>query len=1308
MKRILFLLFLSSFFTSIFSQKININWEGNKTVDYGNVSYVIPYFSNKNYSVFNGVPYLTQTISPKEGEEYTIKNLIWESIKINDLQDLRIDKIPLEEIAEVNSQVINGKSYTNITVGTFKKVQSSIFRLVSFELVPDNKKSIKTITTRPSLINNFSTENPLKQGNFYKIKVDKTGIFKITSKFLRDHGINPANINPKNFRIYGNGGLMLPEDNSDFRFPSLQENAIQVIGEDDGKWDDGDYALFYAQGPHGYNLHNTNNGKGFKRKETRMMRRSENVTNVYEDFAYYFINFDQGPGKRTSASDISSAPNPFTRYDDYQYINEEKVNFLNIGRLWVGEPFNKNQSITFNLKSPIQSIDNVRVKTSVFVQNATQDKISFTLNNQNTVSYTVTNNASNKILEIPWETTVKNLSGNTIKIDYAVTTNNPLVSYNLDFLEVQYKEDLKFNDTQMNFRVFDIPEGNGATYGFLMSNNTNPDQVWDVSDITNAKRIVNKSSLPNQFSFGYTANNRFFNNEFVAFKASAAYEPKWVEKVENQDLASLQNIDYLIICPKDFILQADRLANYYKTKKNFNTAVVDVKKIYNEFSSGSKDITAIRDFITKLNTPSGSLKYVLLLGDTSFDFRNKTTSNQNLILSYQSEYSEDFESSFVTDDYFVMTSLQNSPFLFTLFPDIPIGRLPAQNIDEAKKLIDKTLAYYNALPGQATPFGDWRLRMNYVVDDDQDTRISGSSNPYLRGTFHDAMDHVLKTIFENNSDKPEYNIRKLYLDSFPGQSTAGGQRFPQVNQAISNAMNNSLYLYYFGHGGINGWAQERVLTTQEISGFNNFNNIYSRFPFVSTITCEFALWDDHNTFSAGEQLIKLPQGGAHAMITSSRAISVIYGRLYTENFTRNLFTLNNDDFQPLGNAFLNSKLEYGIDTNHFKINFLGDPALQFSRPKKLIEIEKIESPVNGQLRALDFVKITGSIKNNNGTINTNFNGKVLISIFDKKNNKRTLNNDGNLTPILDYLEEGTAIVKASGVAVNGKFTVEFYIPKDINFTVGDGRILAYADNGVFDVFNNVSYKIGEINPNGVNDNQPPKVQLYMNNTNFVDGGITNANPNLLACVTDDTGINSTGSGVGHDITVILDGEIVNTIVANDFYTPGSGNGCINPSFQDYQKGSVVYPFQNLKPGNHQLTFKVWDINNNSATQSLNFIVKDSSTDNLVINRLLNWPNPFTEKTYIQFEHNCDDILEVNTQIYTITGKLVRTLTNVVSSSPFMEGFRTGKTEIEWDGLDDYGAPIGKGTYLYKVFVKSTNKDKCNGTASAIEKMVILK
>ena len=1297
------LILFSLFFFSSFalSQTIKIDWEGSTIIDYGSSKVTVPFFKNETFNYEDGSVYL-RLVQKYSGVEKKITNLVWEKIGGQELFDLNRYSLPTEELFEVSDykNPYNGEQTTNFRVAALKYEKETIYRLVSFSIVNSEQT-----TANRSIVNKLGTsDNPLKQGNFYKIKVDKSGVFKITAKFLRDNGLNPANINPKNFRIYGNGGLMLPEHNQDQRYDALQENAIQVIGEDDGVWNEDDYALFYAQGPNGYNVYktsNNSNGSGKRRIDTRTDR-SNNFINIYEDFAYYFINFDTGAGKRIQVSDTPTNSTIISRYNDYQYINEEKYNLMKIGRIWTGDAFNGNKTITFTTKSPIQPTDVITYRSRYIAYQSQGNKMTVNINDRNPGTVSISNSERREYIPGVYSGSVNNLSGNQINFNYSpVTGSNPNGKFYFDYVEVQYKEDLKFNNSQLNFRSYDIAEQSGSIYTFNVADASSIDQIWQVSDLTNVSKKVNKSGNTSTFSFGYEANSELYVNEFVAFKNSESFNPFFVGKIANQDLAGLQNIDYLMITVPEMMGHAQRLANFYKDK--YKVEVVDINKIYNEFSSGSTDITAIRDFATRLNTTAGKLKYLFILGDTSYDFKGKNHPGSAVVPSYQSEESGNYADSFVTDDYFVMTAPQKltATNVAATLPNLPVGRLPAANISEAKLLIDKTLAYNNALPGQSTPFGEWRMKLDFVVDDDADNQYP----------FHNTMNASLVNVFETGTNLKEYNIRKLYLDAFPAQTSAGGQRYSQVNQAISNDVGNSLYLFYFGHGGINGWAQERVLTIDQIQNFNNYNNIYSRFPLVSTITCEFTLWDDPATFSAGEQVIKLKTGGASTMITSSRAIGVGYGEEFTTIFTKHLFELENKDFLNLGDALLQAKIQKGPSNDHLKVNFLGDPASKLSRPKPLIVLDPIDSPVPGQLRALDFIKVKGRITKADGvTTDETFNGRVAVNIFDKRLTKKTLNNDGmpKMNPVLTYTEESSPIVKSSGVATNGMFTVEFYVPKDINYEIGTGRILVYADNKIFDVFSNQPQKIGDINPDKFNDTEPPKVKLYMNNTNFADGGITDQNPLLLACVTDDKGINSTGSGIGHDVTVILDGKIIDTAVLNDFYFSGDGNGCTNPNLADYQKGNVTYPFRKLSPGEHQLTFKVWDINNNSTTSTLNFIVKDESDQNLTVKKLLNWPNPFTNKTYVQFEHNCDDILDVNVQVYTITGKLVRTLSTTVTAEPFLQGFRTPRTAIEWNGNDDFGDAVGKGTYIFKIFARSQNQDKCKGSATAVEKMVLLK
>ncbi|MGS0748301.1 C25 family cysteine peptidase [Halpernia sp. GG3] len=478
-----------------------------------------------------------------------------------------------------------------------------------FSLVKDNKP--QNINFNRAL---STTDNPLKQGTFYKIKVDKSGIFKITTQFLRANGINPSDINPKNFRVYGNGGLMLPEFNQDNYYRSLQEDAIEVYGENDGVWNDGDYALFYAQGPDGFNLYKGSVGDATNRRTDTRSDRSLNLKNIYENYSYYFINFDTGSGKRVQTEDTTALPSQLiTRYDDYQVINEEKFNLLKIGRAFLGDSFNSNKSVSFTTRTPLQAGDNIVYKTSIAPYQFQGNSLKININNKNENNYNFTAGTQDYVF-VNSSGTVNGLTGNQITFNYLPNIGaNPNGIVYLNYVEVTYKQDLVFNGSQMNFRSYDITENSTKTYGFSLSDASSVEEIWDVSDITNAKKKINKAS-GDTYNFGYTPNNQSFNNEFVAFKNTSAYEPTFVNKIGNQDLSALSNIDYLIITAPEMLGQAQRLADYHKNIDNYNVAVVDINKIYNEFSSGSQDITGIRNFVTRLSSTNGNLKYLMILG----------------------------------------------------------------------------------------------------------------------------------------------------------------------------------------------------------------------------------------------------------------------------------------------------------------------------------------------------------------------------------------------------------------------------------------------------------------------------------------------------------------------------------------------------------------------------------------------------------------------------------------------------------------------------------------------------------------------
>ena len=1291
-----FLPFIFLYSIIVLSQDIQINWDGFKNISNDSTQISnYPIFKN-NYAVENNQIYFVFAQKTANSGSISIRNLNWEPISKNELFDFNEKLIPKEFSSVAKINLARDEFYISIKLIPFKKENNQIYRLRSFSYFIDNKKSANRVS-------NSATVTPitsiLNSNNFYKIKVDTTGVFKIDRAFLVSHFSESivSAINPKNIRIYGNGGKMLNENIDDFRYTDLQENAIEVIGENDNTFDTNDYILFYAQGPNSWNL--PSNGS-----------LPNHETNLYENYAYYYLNFDIGVGKRIQDDGSTSIPSSFfTSYDDFRVYDPEKFNINQNGRIWVGDSFlvKDTQSVSFTI-SNFDSSAPLICRYSVLTNQANNQKIALDFNGSNISNSIISSTGfyNEFIQTLSISTNTSNTIQATLKVD---SSPNPSGVIYFNYIELIFKQKLSYNGKQFNFRRRENLNTNSA-FGFKISNNSGLEQVWDVSDITNISR---KKDLiaGGDFEINYQSNSPDFRNEFVAFNSSSAFKPTFVGKIDNQNIHSIQDTDMLIVAPKAFLSQANQLKNYHKTLSNLDVNIVSPQEIYNEFSSGSQDITAIRDFFRYVyQTSRKRLKYVLLLGDSSYDYKDRISNNTNIIPSYQSYQSNPISTSngYVTDDYY--TILDDGEIgLDTSQLDIAIGRLVADDVPEAQLLTNKIVMYNNELSSQKTathsynPFGDWRLKTHLVVDIDKGI-----------APFHQDIEIGLANWFETN--RKIYTVRKLYQDAYVATSTPAGLRFPQINDGITNAVSTgSLYLSYFGHGGPRGWSQYRVLTDSDISTYNNLNVEFTRLPLITTVTCDFTVWDNPAIFSGGENLLKKTDGGAIGIITTSRPIFVFFGEIFTPILNRRLFEYSdptNTSYVPMGEALRRSKVEFGNFNDNLKIALLGDPALPLAFPPRGIKISTING-INANsftdvIRALDFVTIEGEVLNASNTKDLTFTGKIDATLYDKPIDKETVDNLGTLGT-MNFKEQVNAIYKGSTNVTNGAFKLQFYVPKDINYTVGLGKLVLYAYNYKIDAATfKDDIKIGGINPNGINDDEGPGIKLYMNNTNFANGGITDRNPVFIACVTDSTGINATGSGVGHDITAVLDNDIDGTLVLNEYFAGGEQSPCSYPNLKDYQKGKVAYQLNNLDLGNHTIHFKVWDINNNSSTASLDFIVMNDGTNGLVINKPLNWPNPFSDKTYFHFEHNCDDILEVQVQIFTISGKLIKTIRQSVTSNPFREGYRTDKFGIPWDGLDDFGDKVGKGVYVYKLNVRGQNAERCTGGATAIEKLVILK
>lgn len=1103
----------------------------------------------------------------------------------------------------------------------------------------------------------------LSNGVWYKFTIDKTGVFKIDANFLRNLGINTNNLNPKNIKLYGNGGTMLPELASQFRYDDLQENAIFIAGEDDESFDNNDYILFYGVGPHS-TLYNTTT-------ET-----ISHIQNIYTEKSTYFITIGNTSGKRISPYTPPSGSSSvlINQYDDFSFYEKEEVNILGVGRLWFGESFNieNNQTFEFPFDNFVPNSD-LRVKVKAACQSSTFSVMNVTANGTTIPELRfnpVSTSTSTGLVQGDFSVGSARAANPTIiNINYN-NNGNPSARSFLDYIEIQGKKQLLANNKQFSFRSFE--EFNSAgNISYSIENASNIFNIWDVSDPISPQNIPNDATTGNVFSFQTTGGTL---KEYIILNENDFYTPEINDQtiVDNQNLHSLSNIQYLIITSKELLNEANRLANYHRENSGLTVQTVDVNKIYNEFSSGNPDIVGIRDFIKyiKDNSSSKSLEFVCFFGDSSYDYKDRINGNNNIVPTFHATASFDLVNSYVTDDFFVMTDDSDGLMSASDTIDLTSGRIPVSSTQEANTVVSKILSYY-----ASESLGDWRNTLTLVADD-----IDENSDRTLQSGLEEVADEI-------KINKPIFNVNKIYADAFKQENSSGGERYPQVKSAITNAIEKGTLVFdYFGHGGEDGLALERILEIPQIQSFNNFKTL----PLFITVTCEFSRFDNPLRDTAGEQLFLNSDGGAVSMITTTRDVFISTGEEFNKRLTRYVLDFDNAD-DTIAKNLIKTKNET-TSNQRFFIYFFGDPAMKLAIPKPNVQIDRLNgidiSQPTDTLKALSKIQLEGSVTNTSGTLLNNFNGTVFATIFDKPIDKVTLDND-NFGIVNTFDSQESKIFRGKSSVLNGRFNLEFIVPKDIKIAYGKGKVSLYANNNQTDKSGvNLDITVGGINENAPEDTTGPEIQPFMNDESFIEGGTTNTSPNLIIKLSDISGINTSITAVDHDIVAILDGNQSEPIILNDFY---------ETELDDFTNGKVNYQLRDLSPGLHTIKIKAWDTYNNSSEITLTFeVISDTK---LVLENVLNYPNPFTTYTEFWFNHNKpNELLEVQVQVFTISGKLVKTINETVQTTGGLSRSTT------WNGLDDFGNKIGKGVYVYKLRVVSTAN---NLSTEKYEKLVIL-
>lgn len=1106
------------------------------------------------------------------------------------------------------------------------------------------------------------TNSVLSSGDWYKIEIkdnnegNSEGIYKITKSFLEGAGINLSGIDPRTIKIYGNGGDLLDERLTEGRPQDLVENAVYIEGENDGVFNNEDYILLYGRSINNWKYDSVNNTYN-------------HMVNYYSRSNYYWIAFNTpNNGKRmvlTPSENSGSAivPSSFT---EKIYTEPDEENLISEGNLWLsfskrpGQSFEWNTTLT-GLEGGSDIFYRIKPAMRVLCPNTGyfQVRDEFSNMSEYLLPLSCVVAGFNEWISTDTRSFVVNQSqktnGEQVKLRSTFYATNGEAEGYLDWYEILYNR--RFNSVTGDFLRFNSPD-TFAVVEYNVSTFSNGNiRVFDATAHSDVKMIQPISINNNSVRFQKTENGGNVSRYFVVGQNGYKTPTSISSRVSNQNLHGISDgASYIIITHKDFISAADRI----KTKREqggpgnpdyLKTMVVTTEQIYNEFSGGVLDAVAIRDFI-KFAYDSWSTKpaFVCLLGDGGFDYKNIKTQGGNYVPAWELTSPVIHQVLGLTTDDFFVNVVGGSNLIDK--PDLAIGRIPANSLVDANGYIDKIDAYEN---GENN--GYWKNRMMFVADDEKTTA------PGCEGIFHLSQCEALAEQYS----PPFIDKIKTYLATYPTVITPQGRRKPSVNSDIAKYWTDGvLNIHYTGHGSPDVWAHEYVLEKDNILSLINNTN---RYPFVSIASCDMSKFDNPSNVSAGELFMMASRKGAIGTMAASRPVYassnaalfyVVFSNLY---LPRDTLLLQ----KRFGTAIFNTKNQIQYSENDAKYILMCDPTIRVQMPRFRSHIDSISGLAGDTMKALSRIKIYGSVLQPDSSVWTDYNGKLVLKIYDVDRNVAT-QEDCNPPLIQNFRLNGGIIYSGTKNVQNGKWTAEFIVPKDISYQNQAGRLINYFYNNQFDGAGiNRNFIVGGINPNAEVDSVGPRISMFMNNRNFRTGDVINENSKFIADLFDESGINTTGT-LGHKLEAVLDGNENNKYDLTNFYN----------SDTTYKSGSIEYDFANLTIGRHSLKLKAWDTHNNSSEATIEFDVSSSGT--LQVTNLYNYPNPFSSNTAFTFQHNYPADINVKIKVYTVAGRLIKEIEKPNISDKFVV--------IDWDGKDQDGETLGNGVYIYRIVVES--------------------
>ena len=1047
-------------------------------------------------------------------------------------------------------------------------------------------------------IHTYANHSMLKDGNWVKIRVSESGVCRMSFSELQSAGINPSQL-----RVFGYGGAMLEQNFQKAKIDDLPQVPV-FFGED--------YVLFWVQGPISWSF----NGSRFT-----------HVRNTYSDYGYYMLTDNVGEILTPVAQEAIDAEEAteITIYPHYQVHDYDSINLIDRtgisggGRTFYGEQFNANQTRTFVFQTPNAvegELSSVYAEVAAYVAEASN--FNARLNESDIKSVYI--RAYPDFYTMACTGIITNLKyasqANQQRVELKLQTSlNSSLGW-LNYIELTTPSVLRMTGDWMGIRT-NVNYKMSEPVRFHLTNANEDIQIWDVTNRAAIKRMPVTLTNGEVQWVGTQADGV---HEYVAVNTKGAdcVRAQVVGKVQPQDLHALSNIDYVIICPEGYEEVSTDLAKAHQQKEGITWAVVTDQQVYNEFSSGTPDASAYRWLMKMLyDRAAGSVlkpRWLLLMGHGSFDNRKLlSTSGTSLLLTYQAKNSENEVNAYATDDYFGFLDDNEGESDTQGRMDIGVGRLPVESVEDARTTVEKLKAY---IRNEQT--GKWKSQLVFLADDGE------------HGTHTETAEGSAERLRVKNLD---FIVNKIYLDAYPQEVNASGESYPLAKNRLQNLLKNgALFFDYSGHGGYNAITNESILNIKDIENMTNRNQAFWIFA-----TCNFAQCDAGKRSSA-EAAVLNPNGGAIGVFAATRTVYATPNTELNRSVTDTLFG-HSDVFHyemTLGEAIAIGKNRLGSDANKMAYVLLGDPAMRLNYPTDY-QVETLTDI--DTLNALSVQHVQGQIIDEDSLRVSDFNGKVDIIVYDKLQVIKTRDNDDTSGEAkeIPYNDYPNTIFSGSAEVKDGQFEYTFMVPKDIRYNFGNGRIVYYAVTSdsletAEAVGHYEEFAVGGTGELFIADSIGPELKIYLNTPAFRDGDKTYPTPRFFADLYDPHGINTAGAGIGHDLMMIIDNNPNQIYVLNEYFTAESNS---------YQSGQVSYLMDALPDGPHTLTFRAWDLLNNSTTERLNFIV-ESGLDPSIYS-VVTYPNPVpqsgTVNMVIEYDQP-DELINTELYLYNLSGQLV--------------------------------------------------------------------